>query len=133
MPLEHGKLTPGLFSRAAARAGLSARIVRSQSAGPVESIDVLGVGGVDHLVLADRSRGLTVLAVEDAYARRYESPSQLIRRAAAAEDLLVAMNDSRDRLIVWNPREPAEPAATVVIPHLTGSSIQDLCLVPTVT
>ncbi|HDL16610.1 MAG TPA: type I secretion system permease/ATPase, partial [Rhizobiales bacterium] len=37
LPLVDGRLTPGLFSRAAARAGLSARIVRR----PVEQLSAL--------------------------------------------------------------------------------------------
>jgi hypothetical protein len=108
----------------------SGRVVRGATGGPVESVDVVDVGGVDHLIIADRRAGLTALAVEDSYSRQYDSGVQVIRRAAAADDLLVAMNDNRDRVLVWDPRTPGRLMATIVIPHLTGQTVQDICLVP---
>lgn len=107
----------------------SARILRGPGGGPVESIHVLRTGGVDHLVIADRTRVLTAMVVGDNYVRKYEAPANIIRRAAAGDDLLVAMNDTRDLLIFWDPRRPTEPIATVIVPHLTDSTIQDLCLI----
>ena len=107
-----------------------AHIVRGAGGGPVESIDVIATGGVSRLVIADRSRALMLMVVGDNFTCRYESPSQIVRRGAAAEDLFVAMNDTRDRLLAWDPREPKQPSAVVIIPHLTGSTIQDICLVP---
>ncbi len=107
-----------------------ARVLRGPTGNPVESIDVLEAGAVDHLIVADRGNALQAIVVEDGYVRRYESGALSVRRASVADDLFVAMNDSRDRLIAWDPREPAEPAAVVVVPHFTGSSIQDLCVIP---
>lgn len=108
----------------------SARVIRGASGNPVESLAVLDNGAVDHLLIADRGNALQALVVEDSYIRRYESGSTPVRRAAVAEDVLVAMNDNRDRLIAWDPRDPSNPAAMVIVPHLTGSTIQDLCIVP---
>jgi hypothetical protein len=108
----------------------SVRVLRGATGNPVESIGVVQAGGVDHLVVADRGHALQALVVDDGYVRRYESGALPVRRAAVAEDLFVAMNDNRDRLIAWDPRTPGEPAAAVVIPYLTGNTIQDLCLVP---
>ncbi len=110
----------------------SARVVRGQAGAPVESIDVVQTGGVDRLIVADRRRALLAMVVGDNYSCRYESPSQIVRRAVAADDVFVAMNDNRDRLIVWSPGEPKQPAATVIVPHLTGSTVQDICLIPVV-
>lgn len=104
------------------------RVIREAVGNPVESVQVLETAGIRQLVLADRSQGITVLVVGDHYARRYES-SLRIRRASAAHDLFLGMNENRDRLLAWRPGQPAEPAASVIIPHLTGSSIQDICLI----
>ncbi len=108
----------------------SARTVRGQTGGPVESIDVVDAGGVDRLVIADRQNAVLTLVLNDLYTRRYEAGAHRVRRAAAAEDLIVAMNDNRDRLLAWDPRDPSEPSAVTIIPHLTANTIQDLCLIP---
>jgi hypothetical protein len=108
----------------------SARSVRGATGHPVESIDTLNAGAVDHLVVADRSTALQATVVEDNYVRRYEAGSMGVRRASVADDLFVAMNDNRDRLLAWDPRNPGEPAATVIVPHITGATIQDVCVIP---
>lgn len=108
----------------------SARAIRGGSGSPVESLAVLDNGAVDHLIIADRSNALQVMVVEDHYIRRYESGSMSVRRAVVADDLFVAMNDNRDRLIAWRPGDPSKPAGVVIVPHLTGSAIQDLCVIP---
>ena len=69
------------------------------------------------------------MVVGDNYARRYESPLR-IRRAAAAGDFFLAMNHTRDRLIAWRPDRPGGPVGNVIIPHLTGGNVQDICLIP---
>jgi len=97
---------------------------------PVESINVVDSGGVEWLIVADGQDAITTAVIGDSHACRYEAGTARVRRAAAAEDLFVAMNDNRDRLLAWQPDKPAGPAATVVVPYLTGGSIQDLCLVP---
>jgi len=105
-------------------------IVRRATGLPVESIDIVDSGGVDWLIAADGQDALITTVIGDSHACRYETGAARVRRAAAGEDLFVAMNDNRDRLIAWRPDKPAAPAATVVVPYLTGGSIQDLCLVP---
>lgn len=108
----------------------SARVLRGTTGSPVESIELLDGGAIDHLVVADRGNALQAIVVDDSYIRRYESGSTPVRRAAVADDLFVAMNDNRDRLLAWDPRKPAEPSAMLIVPHLTGSTIQDLCIIP---
>src|SRR5690606_5064508 len=106
------------------------QILRGSTGQPVESVDLLDSGGIERLVIADRSRELTALVLGDHYERPYHAGRALVRRAAALPDLLLAMNDTRDRLLAWDPREPAEPLASIVIPHLTGEPIQDIALIP---
>lgn len=105
-------------------------VVRRATGLPVESVDIVDSGGVDWLIAADGQDALITTVVGDSHACRYETGAARVRRAAAAEDLFVAMNDNRDRLIAWRPDKSAAPAGTVVVPYLTGGSIQDLCLVP---
>jgi len=106
------------------------RIVRGQTDKPAESIAALDTLGVPQLIVADRGSALIRLTIDDHYACRYEAANQIVRRAAIAEDLFAAVNDTRDRLLIWKPDQPNEPVATTVIPHLTGERIQDLCLIP---
>jgi len=108
----------------------TARVIRGATGAPVESVGVLSIGGLDRLAVADRGSALLVSVVDDNVICRYEGQSHIIRRAAIAEDVFVAMNDNRDRLILWDPRDPRQPAATVVVPYITGHTIQDVCLIP---
>lgn len=107
----------------------SAEVLRGPSGGPVESLRVIDAGGVPRLIIADRSSALLEMVIGDSYVRRYESGGPIVRRAAAAEDVFLAMNDHRDRLLVWHPGEPARPRANVLIPHITGGSVQDIAVV----
>jgi hypothetical protein len=54
----------------------------------------------------------------------------MLRRVEVAEDLVVATNELRDRLICWRPAQPAKPIETIAVAALCGRSIQDACLVP---
>jgi hypothetical protein len=108
----------------------SGRVIRGKAGGPVESLHVVSAAGVEHLVVADRSDALLALVLGDSYACRYESGGHGVRRGAAAPDVFCAMNDRRDRLMIWHPHQAEKPAGTVVIPHLTQCSLQDLALIP---
>lgn len=107
----------------------SGRVLRGSTGNPVETLALLDNGTVDHLLIADRGTALQALVLEDNYIRRYEAGNMSVRRAAATDDVFVAMNDNRDRLIAWDPREPARPKSVLIIPHLTGEPLQDLCIV----
>ncbi len=107
----------------------AAQVIRQVSGTPVESLQIVETAGIRRLIFADAGSGATAMVLGDNYTCRYESPLRM-RRVAAAGDLLLAMNDARDRLVAWQPHRPAEPLATIIIPHLTGSSIQDICLIP---
>jgi hypothetical protein len=97
---------------------------------PVESINVLDSGGVARLFIADNSPGIHARVLRDTFSCQYLAGGQILRRAAAAPDLLVGTNEPRDRLICWKLHEPDRPAAIIPIARLTGHSIQDVCLIP---
>lgn len=97
---------------------------------PIESLDVLDVSGVRWLIAADQQDSLAATVVGDAYSCRYSAGTTRVRRASVAADLFAGMNDNRDRLLLWHPNEPGRILGSVVVPYLTGGSIQDLCLVP---
>jgi hypothetical protein len=107
----------------------SQRVIRHSTGQPIESLHVVDTCGVSRLIVADRSRGVCAMVLGDQYTRRYESGAAIVRRAAAAPDLLIGMSDARDRLLAWDPRRADEPTASLVIPHLTGTTIQDVCLI----
>jgi hypothetical protein len=52
-----------------------------------------------------------------------------MRRVWAADDIVVGLNDRRDRLIVMNSNSPERVGREVSLARLLGSSIQDACLV----
>ena len=68
----------------------------------------------------------------DSFTCRYEAGGQTLRRVEVAEDVIVATNDLRDRIICWHPNEPARPYANVGVAQMTGRSVQDVCLLPAV-
>lgn len=108
----------------------SAQVIRGQADGMVESINALTTGGLTQLVIADRRRGLATVIVEDGYELRHASKDQIVRRAVAAPDVMAAMNDARDRILLWRSDRPRDPVLSANIDQLTGHRIQDLCLMP---
>jgi len=97
---------------------------------PAESIHVLPTAGVDRLFFTDTSLAVHARVRGDSYACRYEAGGQTLRRVEVAPDLLVAINDVRDRLICWRPSQPVRPSAVVPVSRLLRRSVQDVCLVP---
>lgn len=105
-------------------------VVRRANGHAIESVDVADAGGVAWLILADQQDALTTMVLGDSHTCRYESGRHRVRRAVVASDLFAAISENRDRLFVWRPDDSSQPAGSVVVPYLTGGSIQDLCLVP---
>jgi hypothetical protein len=97
---------------------------------PVESIACLEIGGVARLFFTDNSPAVHARVVGDTFTCDYQAGGQILRRASAAPDYLVAMVEARDRLICWALNQPEQPTAVLPISRLTGHSIQDACLVP---
>lgn len=94
-----------------------------------ESIWLLDAQGVKRLVYTDTSLHVHARVLGDSYSCRYEAGGQTLRRVEVGDDLIVATNELRDRLICWSPGEPSGPKATVTVSRLCGRTIQDVCLV----
>lgn len=69
-----------------------------------------------------------VYAEEGMVSRLLEAPVP-VRRVWACDDVLVALADQRDRLIVLNGSMPARTGREVPIARLLGRSVHDACLV----
>ncbi len=96
----------------------------------VESIASIIDGDVARLFYTDTSLAVYSQVLGDSFVCRYDAGGQTIRRAECAADIIVAINDARDRIVIWNGNEPKHPAQTVSITQLTGHSTQDVCLIP---
>ena len=108
--------------------------LRRGEGSPVESLQRIIAGGLPHLVFAERrATALQLIPLGDTFVCRYETGDDTVRRAAVSEDLLVAMNEARDRLLCWRPGEPREPFTTINVAAQCSHSIQDLCLVTETT
>ena len=108
----------------------SPRVLEHGRGRPVGSVHLLPSGGLDRLIFADSSPGITARFLADALACRYHGGGEEIRWASAADDLIAGVNTQRDRLLLWHPYRPDEPFAVVPIAQWTGHSIQDVCLIP---
>jgi len=107
----------------------SPETVEAPGRGALQSVQVLVLGLVARMVIPAPRAGLMVRVVGDAYSCTY-SGEQIIRFAQAAPDLLVGVNDLRDRAELWHPDDPAAPLATLHVARLTGHTIQDVLLLP---
>lgn len=106
-------------------------VVLHRGAGrPVESLWSLSSQGVDRLFFTDTSLQVHSRVLGDNFLCRYEAGGQTIRRVEVASDLLVGVNDTRDRLFCWSTGEPNRPSSLIPIHRLVGQSVQDVCLVP---
>jgi len=95
-----------------------------------ESVWLLSSGGVDRVIFTDTSPRVRMRVLGDSFACEYEAGGQILRRVAVAQDLIVATNELRDRLVCWSPGEPARPRTVLNVTALSGRSIQDACLIP---
>ncbi len=95
----------------------------------VESIAAQSSLGIQRLFFADTSISAQAQVVGDSYTCRYEAGGQTIRRIDVADDMIVATNEPRDRLIIWSPGQPDRPSAVVPVGAMVQRSIQDVCLI----
>lgn len=96
----------------------------------VESVFVLGGGGVKRLVYTDTSLSVRGRVLGDNFVCHYEAGGQTIRRAEVAPDLIVGTSELRDRVICWAPHKPGKPSGMIPVSSIIGRSVQDVCLVP---
>lgn len=101
--------------------------LRGPTGHAVESLHWLAGGGIARLLVADRRPVLDLQVIGDAYRGEYRAAVPL-RWSWAADDWIAAVNDNRDRLLLWRPSEPQSPAAIVPVGQLCGSTIQDAAL-----
>ncbi|MHC5108478.1 MAG: WD40 repeat domain-containing protein [Planctomycetota bacterium] len=94
----------------------------------VESIWLLETHGVRRLVFSDTSSRLHARVLGDSYACHYEAGGQMLRRVEIAPDLIVAVNDLRDRLICWSPDQGERPRHIIGVGASCQKHIQDVCL-----
>lgn len=95
-----------------------------------ESLWLVETGGLPRLVYADTSLHVHARVCGDTFVCHYEAGGQTLRRVEVADDLFVATNDLRDRLICWSPGRPDRPRDTIGVGAMCGRSVQDVCLVP---
>lgn len=96
----------------------------------IESIRVQELHGVRRLIYCDTSPCVHARVMGDNFTFNYEAGGQTLRRIEVAGDHLVAMNELRDRLIVWTAAHPSQPLRVIQVGAICGRSVQDFCLVP---
>lgn len=94
---------------------------------PVQSIEWHAGGGIPRLLIGDGRPHLDLLVLGDSISAQYRSLHEL-RWGCASDDLIVAVNDRRDHLIVWSPANPEMPRGAVAVSRLLGRSIQDVAI-----
>lgn len=100
------------------------------SARPIGAVQLADCGGIPLLAYANGSLAAHVGVLEESVLQRYESAGQPVAQVDLAADLLTALTEVRDRIIVWNLGTPTPPASVLLLRPLTGRSIQDVCLLP---
>jgi len=104
--------------------------IHTGSGRPVESVKSLICGGVRRLFHTETSLFVYARVLDDSYVCRYEAGGQTIRRIEVAPDIIVALNELRDRLFCWEIGRPEKPFAAIQVAAQTGHSIQDIALFP---
>ena len=97
----------------------------------IESIQLQQRSGVRRLVYADTSPRVHARVIGDSFAVHFEAGGQTLRRVEVADDFVVAMNELRDKLIVWAPAHPSVPQCVIQVGAICARNMQDFCLVPT--
>lgn len=97
---------------------------------PVESVTVVESEGLTRVIFTDTSPAVHARVLGDTVSWRYEASGQTLRRAAAAEDVIAAVTELRDRLMWFNALDPNRPVAVVHVARDFGHTIQDVCLAP---
>lgn len=105
----------------------AAEQVRPPGRSRIRSVACMAGGGIPRLLVADGSPHLDLQVVGDAYRGEYRAGTA-VRWGFAADDIIVGVDDNRDRLLTWSINTPHEPAATVSIGRLCGHTIQDVAL-----
>ncbi|MCG3136506.1 MAG: hypothetical protein HJJLKODD_00340 [Phycisphaerae bacterium] len=105
-------------------------LLRSQS-NPIESIYLLPHPQIRGLLYCDYSTAVHGLILGDVFNCQYIGPGEPLRRFAASELVVLAMNAQRDQIFYWPTVQPQSPPYRLTAQHWHGRTIQDFCLIPT--
>ncbi|MGB0716353.1 MAG: SPFH domain-containing protein [Phycisphaerae bacterium] len=94
----------------------------------VETVQWIDADGVSNLMIADLTSRLSTRVLDDSFVMHYEAGGQTLRRAEANRNVVVAMNDLRDRLICWTPGEGDRATHVIPVAAAHQAHIQDFCL-----
>ncbi len=96
---------------------------------PIETVQVRRWTDLIELVVPAGARGVSGIYDEQNIVTRLLESATPIRRAWACDDVVVGLNELRDRLIVMNANLPERTGREARLARMTGQSIQDACIV----
>lgn len=99
------------------------------TSGPLESVAVRRWGDLVELVVPAGPQGIDAVYEEQNVVVRLVETGQSIRKAWACDDLVIGLNDRRDRLVVCRAAQPDRRGCEAAVSRLMGASIQDVCIV----
>ncbi|MGE3181837.1 MAG: hypothetical protein AB7N71_09415 [Phycisphaerae bacterium] len=109
------------------------RILHRGSGGAVESLCLRHWNDLLEMVIPAGTRGVIAYYPDEQISAPLLDGPHDIRRAWPADDVIVALNDHRDRLLVMNMDSPDRTAREVPLARMLGRSVQDVCLVPAIS
>ncbi len=100
-----------------------------QMTATIESVQPRRWTDLIELVVPAGPRGISGIYDGEGVVTRLLDSATPIRRAWACDDVVVGLNQLRDRLVVMNANLPERTGREAKIAQMTGQSIQDACLV----
>jgi len=97
--------------------------------GPIESVQARRWDDLTELVIPAGQQGVCGVYAEEALVARLLPTAHPARRAWACDDVLVALNEQRDRLTVLNSAMVARTGVEVAVARMLGRAIQDADLI----
>ena len=95
----------------------------------IESVQARRWTDLIELVVPAGPRGISGIYGEQHVVTDLLASATPIRRAWACDDLVVGLNQLRDRLVVMNANLPERTGRDVRIGRMTGQSVQDACII----
>lgn len=100
---------------------------------PIDSLAARRWSDVVEVVVPAGREGVVGVYPGEGLVTRLMHVRSPVRRAWAADDALVALNDLRDRLLILTGEEPDETPREAPLARLVGNTVQDACLVTRAT
>ena len=100
-----------------------------RTAGAIESVKARRWNDLVELVVPGGRQGVCGVYGSEGVVGRLMETSTSIRRAWAGDDIVVGLNDHRDRLVILNARQTDRGVQEAPVARMVGRSIQDACLV----